>query len=207
MYSPDSESNKIIYWLDAQDCIVRVSSSWDTFAQENQGQDCISQHVIGKRLWSFIQGSVTRLWMDAVIRYARISGKLEEKRYRCDSPTQKRYMIMRVIPHTADLLEVQCNLEQELPLKTRLEFEAASVRIPRLITRCSICNRLKHTGLWLEPDDETLLSTMDCSHPIKVIYGVCPDCQEEVRRLRCKGTNTSAQLPGAKPSSVQSPIR
>lgn len=144
-----------------------------------------------------------------MLNYARLSGKPIEKRYRCDSLTDKRFMLIRVIPHTDDLLEVQCLFQATSPLKTPLEFEVADYSVPYFITRCSICNRLKPRNGWFEPDDAEVLAFIDTSRSIKVIYGVCPSCQAHVRRLREANdahTDVSRQAPEANPSSVQSPM-
>lgn len=180
-----NESQMLTYWLDKHDIIQKVGAGWDVFALANGGQQTLEEQVLGKRLWSFVNGSATRLWVDAVLNYARISGKVVEKRYRCDSATEKRFMLMRVIPHSTDLLEVQCNLEQELPQQVRVEFEAKTRRIPSLKVRCSICNRIKiNTETWQEADEAVLKGELDNTAPVKVIYGVCTDCQTAVKSLR-----------------------
>lgn len=84
-----NESQMLTYWLDKHDIIQKVGAGWDVFALANDGQQTLEEQVLGKRLWSFINGSATRLWVDAVLNYARISGKVVEKRYRCDSATEK----------------------------------------------------------------------------------------------------------------------
>ena len=180
-----NESQMLTYWLDKHDIIQKVGAGWDVFALANGGQQTLEEQVLGKRLWSFINGSATRLWVDAVLNYARISGKVVEKRYRCDSATEKRFMLMRVIPYSTDLLEVQCNLEQELPQQVRVEFEAKTRRIPSLKVRCSICNRIKiNAETWQEADETVLKGELDNTAPVKVIYGVCTDCQTAVKSLR-----------------------
>lgn len=187
-----SESQMLTYWLDKNDVIQKVGAGWDNFALANNGQHTLAQHVVGKRLWNFINGSATRLWVDAVLNYARISGKVVEKRYRCDSPTEKYFMLMRVIPHSVDLLEVQCNLQQELPQKVRVEFEAKTRRIPSLKVRCSICNRIKiKADTWQEADEAVLKGALANVEPVKIIYGVCTDCQTAVKGLRMQTSKVS----------------
>jgi hypothetical protein len=179
-----SESQMLTYWLDKNDIIQKVGAGWDAFALANDGQKNIEEQVLGQRLWTFINGSATRLWVDAVLGHARITGKLVERRYRCDSPTDKRFMLMRVIPHNDGLLEVQCNLEQELPQQVRVEVEAKTRRIPSLKVRCSICNRIKiNADTWQEADEAILKGELANTAPVKVIYGVCSDCQVAVKSL------------------------
>ena len=197
----------ITYWLDATDRIIKVSSSWNNLATVTNSQAILEEKIVGQRLWVFIQGSTTRLWVDAVLNYARISGKAVEKQYRCDSPTDKQFMLMRVIPLSREILEVQCNVEATVPLKTRIEFTTANTFIPSLTTRCSICNRLKIKQGWLEPDDEQITNYLDTRTSVKVIYGVCPTCQDQVRRLReAVCTDNSRHAPSSSPSNVQSPM-
>lgn len=179
-----SESQMLTYWLDKNDIIQKVGAGWDAFALANDGQQSLAEQVLGQRLWTFINGSATRLWVDAVLGHARITGKLVERRYRCDSPTDKRFMLMRVIPHNDGLLEVQCNLEQELPQQVRVEVEAKTRRIPSLKVRCSICNRIKiNADTWQEADEAVLKGELANTAPVKVIYGVCADCQVAVKSL------------------------
>jgi hypothetical protein len=186
-----TNTQMLTYWLDKNDVIQKVCVAWDQFAQANDGQATLAEQVIGKRLWNFIDGSNTRLWLDAVLTYARISGSIVEKRYRCDSPTEKRFMLMRVIPHTADLLEVQCNLEQELPQQVCVQFEAKTRRIPSLKVRCSICNRIKiNADTWQEADTAVLNGSLDNTKPVKVIYGVCAACQAAIKTLHSPTSRT-----------------
>lgn len=166
----------ICYWLDTGDVIVDITGGWNSFAQENNAEELEARRVIGRNLLSFVQGDVTRMYVRTLIQSARLMRKPMLRSYRCDSPEQRRYMEMRLCVENSGLLRWEHRLVRTEPLARRLEFRVLTVPgRPKRIVRCSMCNRLKHSADWAEPD--TLeIPEAEVDGQIPVIYGVCPSC-------------------------------
>src|SRR5579871_6228560 len=91
---PDSEP--IVYRIDADDTIVFVNESWVRYAERN-GAPALARGAVDRSLWDFIEGTeVAMLWRELVDR-AR-DGHVLTFPYRCDSPGQRRELVMAVAP-------------------------------------------------------------------------------------------------------------
>ena len=167
------------YTIDAQDTIVAVGGAWDDFARSNAGEKIVAAQIIGKQLDRFIHGDETLMFVRTMIMSARVLNRPIHRPYRCDSPTQKRFMAMTVHPREQGAVEV---IHQELrnePIVHRVDMVAAPLgRGSKYAKRCSVCNRVRIDGVWSEVDEavqaKRLVPTV--TPTVKVIYGVCPDC-------------------------------
>ncbi len=166
----------ICYWLDVGDVIVDIAPGWENFAQENNAPDLDTRRVIGRNLMNFVEGDVTRMYVRTLIQSARLLRKPLVRAYRCDSPDQRRFMEMRLSLERSGLLRWEHRLLRSEPLARRLQFHATSpVLRPHGVVRCSMCNRLKSSHGWTEPDLTEIPETVH-DGAIPVIYGVCPNC-------------------------------
>ncbi len=163
------------YWLDADNAISGVSGPWDRFAQDNEGSAASSSDIAGKPIWSFISGDSSRMWLEALLQLARLTGQAISRPYRCDSPDLKRYMSMTIIPEGSGRLRVEHAIlateARHAPVYIRY---AAKATLPSFYQRCSVCGRVRHTPAepWLEPDEHCAQGKAELS----VIYAVCEDC-------------------------------
>jgi hypothetical protein len=64
----DNEISSTQYWLDPDNQIISVSSTWDQFALENDGETAVSSQVLGKQIWEFIDDDITKMWVDTLLR-------------------------------------------------------------------------------------------------------------------------------------------
>lgn len=172
------------YWIDAEDRLIKVSETWDTFAENNDGRAVVSEAVIGKRLWQFVTGDITRMWVETVINRARFLNQPIEKEYRCDSPDEKRYMQMSIVPEENEVLCVVHKLLKTEKLPTKICFEGKRVAKPGYVQRCSICNRLHIDNAWREVDLAVKERYIDAPGPVIVFYGVCDECVAALPRLQ-----------------------
>lgn len=165
-----------VYWLDGDDKIIKTSESWDEFAKDNDGDALVGQSVIGVSIWDFIEGNTTCAWMSALFSLARLHQKVVERAYRCDSPGIKREMKMILTPEESGVLKVEHKVVSVEAMKVPAYFQAAmDVKTNGVVIRCSICNRVKEDGEWIEA---AFMQQNDSSEqkPIKVAYGVCGNC-------------------------------
>lgn len=166
------------YRLDAGDRIVEVGGAWDRFACENGAEDLAGEQVIGLPLRSFIAGDVTRMFIDTLLARVRLTGRPAVVPYRCDSPGLKRFMEMSLTLEGRSLL-AEHRLVGEQPLPRPLTFRTATAG-GRWVRRCSMCNRVatRDGAPLVEPECLPEAAATVC----EVIYGVCAECRERVRR-------------------------
>ena len=181
MHSPDQKADPaggMSYTLDEADTIVAVNGSWDDFARNNEGEQTVARHIIGKKLDQFIHGDETRMFVRTMIMSARVLKKPIYRPYRCDSPQHKRFMEMTVFPRAEGQVEVVHRELHREPIFRPVRFTAAPLGASTAyVKRCSLCNRVQAQGLWSELEEalETERLQMEAS-TLKVFYGVCPDC-------------------------------
>jgi hypothetical protein len=162
------------YWLDREDRIVRVSGGWDAFALENEGEKAVSERVTGRKLFEFITGDTTRMWMSAIIGLARVSGKELERQYRCDTPLIQRYMRMRIVPEKNGELRLEHIVFREKERSKPVFFVTGGARETVMDRRCSMCGRVFRDGVWIEA--ESVPDYPAEGREIPVVYTICELC-------------------------------
>lgn len=168
------------FLLDACDCIETVNPSWDAFARANGAPELAGAGTIGKPLLSFVSGNVTRRFTQALLERTRRDGREIGIDYRCDSPEFRRYMRMSATPLTEGRLRLA---HRETHIERRahpLYFVTAEQRERDIHVRCSLCNRLKYRGAWVEGESAWRESGLAL---FRVIYGVCPACESVLDAL------------------------
>ncbi|MCG8563769.1 MAG: hypothetical protein MI747_01675 [Desulfobacterales bacterium] len=177
-------SEKVVYWLDTSEKIIAVNTSWDHFARENDGEDFMEAQVVGKSIWSFISGDPTRMWLDTLIAYTRISGKSVTREYRCDSPETKRFMEMSILPESDKQIRLTHRVLKEEEMSPPVSFQAAKDRLSSLCFRCSICNRVQIQGQWQEADIAASGGLLSTASATRVVYRVCESCRDNISAYR-----------------------
>ena len=168
----------VVYWVDADDVVVDVGGAWDDFARDNDGDAVLRERVLGKPLWSFIEGDATRMLLSTLLAAVRTHHETLVRRYRCDSSTHRRHMEMRLSPE-GDRVRLEHRILEEERMRPGVRFRFA--RGPNARVRCSMCNRVKLDGAWHEASDAA--SRGDLPREAVVVYGVCRDCRSDVGRL------------------------
>lgn len=169
---------ELSYWIDLSEVIVDVSADWELFARDNGGNGLDARQVIGRNLLGFVHGDVSRMFVRTLVQSARLQRRPMIRPYRCDSPTTRRYMEMRLSLDDSGLLRWDHRTVRTEPMRHPLFFTTqqqgkALGRAGRIV-RCSMCNRVKLGSNWGEGDQVIENCAQDSE--ILVIYGVCPDC-------------------------------
>lgn len=162
------------YRLDAQDGIIWVSQTWDGFALANDGNGCLGNGIKGSSLWGHITGDATRMWLKSLISVARNCDKVREVAYRCDSPTERRYMRMRIIPEAGGNVLVEHAIVGRVARVHRVHpvYKPSSA-----LLRCSSCGRVLHEGAWVESDHPEIIAQTSHRGLLPVVYGICDGCK------------------------------
>lgn len=169
----------VVYDLDADDRIVRVEGPWNDFALTNNSpeirqDDYLSDRVVGRRLFDFVGGDQTRIFLSTLFNSTRVLQRVRDVDYRCDSFGQKRFMQMRIEPLRDRSLRLTHTLMRVESMNHPFAFVEDAVADHDSGSRCSICNRVQVSGAWIEPDDR---ATRGLPQPFRVTHTVCPVCE------------------------------
>lgn len=176
------------YRLDGEDRIAWVSPEWVGFARENHAEDLNRTQVVGRPVWDFIRGMETQSVYRALFRAVRARGSTVRFPFRCDSPSTRRYMELRVAPGHHGDIELAGRLLRTEP---RLYLAILDCQLPRQRPRvelCSFCKRIHVCGRgWFEADDALrFIEPFACEELPELEHGLCDDCAgvcaEEVDR-------------------------
>lgn len=188
---------QLSYWVDGSNIIRKVDDHWDqAMNSESWSERASANGIVGKPLSDFICDDVTRMYVATMIESVRVIPHTSFRPYRCDTPDTKRYMQMIITPESNGWIRVSHELLRSEPIKKPMTF-TTNVNCTQLLhpvstkdnistiqyVRCSICNRLRriadHTSKWQDVDH--FASHEPVPMPTKVIYGVCPDCLNNLK--------------------------
>ncbi len=65
----DMTTQTATYMLDNRNIIISIDGMWDEFAAENGGTKLSSKDVCGRPIWNYIDGDVTRMWLEVFFQY------------------------------------------------------------------------------------------------------------------------------------------
>lgn len=169
----------VSYRIDHEDNIVSVFDNWIEAAEEGNNQELQDvESVLDTSIFDHLNDESTKSFYKLTFEQCRKQNKAVELDYRCDSPTEKRFMKMRVIP----LPDRSLNIHNYL-LKTE-RFRAPVIIKPydvssnkKPVLRCSLCNSLKLPTAkhWIDPGYINVISESYFS----VIHAICPDCKKK----------------------------
>ncbi len=184
------------YTLDATDTIVAVGGAWNDFAIKNDGAEIVSEKVIGKKLDQFVHGDETLMFVRTMIMSARVLKRPVVRPYRCDSPSLKRFMEMKVEPKERGEVDVSHRELRSEPSLHAVRVAAAAMGTSAIsVKRCSICNWVRAQQVWSELDEAIAaqrVSLVD-SQALRVVYGVCPDCLVNIAPRSIASAQTPSQ--------------
>ncbi len=172
------DNREFIYRINADDIIEFVNDDWISFAREN-GMAGDPEDVIGTPLRSHIAGEEVRYIYDHICRRVRELGKSEEIPYRCDSPSVRRLLTLRIIPGTNRGLEFHSRIVKEEARERVLLIDSNIERSHELILMCAWCKKVKGSKKWLEIEDAVghLRLFEEASCPI-ISHGICHECKK-----------------------------
>ena len=185
---PESNNISFDYRLDSSDCITFVNSEWLSFAEQNKAPE-ISQSIIGKSVWCYLAGKEVRHLYELIFDAVRNRNKEIVIPFRCDSPTSRRYMELKVSPRVDKNLSLAAHILQEeaRPYVALLDSGEHSDKrnTENYLKICSWCKRLNlKTERWVEVEQaiRELELFEEASLP-GLTHGICPDC---VASIRCE---------------------
>lgn len=168
--------NTVELSVDQDNVIVRVNEAWDTFAMDNDGAYLAGGSVLGTNLLDSISGKVSKSFTLALLVLARNREREVLFDYRCDAPRVRRFMRAQLKSDSSGNVHF---IHEHLYSETfphAVVFKTAEQRNRDTLIRCSICNHVRHDGLWVTP--EFACRELFTGEAAPVIYGICPGCLE-----------------------------
>jgi hypothetical protein len=173
---------RILYRLDAADRIEATGGEWERFARANGAPDLDPEVVLNRRLWEFVAGEEVRELLRLVFVRARATGGTVRLPFRCDSPSERRFMELLVHPLPASGLEVESRVLRAEPRAYVPLLERSSRLRYGTISICSWCLKIRLLGgAWVEVEEAVeamdLFSSADLPN---LSHGICRPCAELV---------------------------
>jgi hypothetical protein len=186
-------SLNISYWVNSQDIICKVDERWDLTLEDPKALRVKSGVIIGRSMFDFICDDVTRMYLRTLLQSVRLIPRILQKPYRCDSPTEKRFMEMTLELESNSWVRISHKLIRTEPIATPILFKAVttsksvnqSSSYATYHVRCSICNhiRLSENENWQDVNElppEKIIGI----ESLRVIYGVCANCMNGLKTAR-----------------------
>lgn len=164
------------YWVNNKDVIFDVSSNWDTFALDNDGEESVKDCIVNTSVYDHIADDATKMWVESILNLARVLDKPIERHYRCDSDSIKRYMRLTVEGDHKQQLRLMHELIHSEVINPSRPFKTAKAWRVGDMVRCSICNKVRFEDKWIEIDE---VKSYPEDH-YSVAYTVCMMCKIKV---------------------------
>jgi hypothetical protein len=177
-----SERPSCVYRLTAADVIEFVDEGWGRFAVEN-GAPTLAEGVVGTSLWGYVSGQKVAHLSRELLAKVRGSGREATIPFRCDSPTVRRFLRMRVVPLAGKRVEFHTWVEREATFSEPVPFLDPAVPrdLDTLLRMCAWCKKLDVEGTWLEIQDAIgRLRLFDHPAVPAITHGICDRCFELV---------------------------
>lgn len=173
----DSQPGSCRYDLDDAWRIVAVDEAWSAFARANDAPELLPPTPIGQPVLSYVEDRTTSALYAALFARARRTRVPITIPFRCDSPTRRRFLDLRIEAGPRAGLRLRSRLlrseaRDEVPLLDRRR-----PRDGRLLRMCSFCKRVEAHERWGEVEDAvTSLRLFDSFSLPTLTHGVCHDC-------------------------------
>jgi hypothetical protein len=174
-------ARRIVYAIDRNDIITRVGGAWTSFATAN-GCPELADSVLGTRIQDHVTGPEINLLWDSLLHRAR-TGHPVTVPYRCDSPTERRFLQMTLRRGRNDAVEFASDTlrVESRPYRLLLAPPRGSADTNEgMIRACSWCRRFDVHG-WVEVEEAVSRLDLLNERPPRVTHVLCEDCERTVR--------------------------
>lgn len=162
--------------------IVCVNSAWDRFACDNDGAHLANNSVLGLNFLDSIAGKTSKNFTLALLELARRREREICFDYRCDSPSLRRFMRAHLSSDSRGAVHFSHEHLYSETFPHPVTFQTAAQRGRDTTIRCSLCNHVRHDGLWKLP--EFVSQQVFCGREVPVVYGICPSCLDILEDAR-----------------------
>ncbi len=171
-----NDTDNFSYRIDSRDCVAAVETEWLDF----NGQP--SSRRLPVSFWDYISGHEVRHLFKMMFDTAREQRREINVPFRCDTPTARRFMELKIEPLDEGVLSITGELIHK-EIRASVDLLDDVERDPeRFLEICSWCKRVDRGGdRWVEVEDaiRELNLMVDSTMPT-LTHGICFDCMERV---------------------------
>ncbi len=167
--------NTLTYRIDANDVIVHVGEEWTAFANTNAGHHLGANEPLSR----FISDPTTIQIYTSLLARLRAGASPVRFPLRCDAPTMRRLLEMRVSAEDGDVtFETRVVHSQVRPGVAALDPDVPRSRSQ--LKLCSWCSRmLDAEGQWVELEDGLAAMRLFEARVLPLLsHGMCPRCYD-----------------------------
>jgi hypothetical protein len=180
---PKSSKEIYIHRIDKKEIIVSVSDNWLSFAEENfSANSCNPENVVGSSLWDFIHDPETTHLYEIILKRVRNYQRPATFPFRCDSPEERRFLKLSVIPMMDYAIEFKSSVNRTEARKSMELLKSNIERSNDFIQICSMCKKIAISETeWKEVEiamQELKLFEKDVLPHLT--HGVCQSCYDTV---------------------------
>ena len=180
----DSRLGSCRYDLDDEWHIVAVDDAWSAFARANDAPELLPPAPIGQKVLSYVEDHTTVALYEALFARARRTRVPITIPFRCDSPTRRRYLDLRIEAKARSGLRLRSRLLRSEAREAVPLLDRRRPRDGRLLRMCSFCKRVEAHDRWCEVEDAvTSLRLFDSFSLPTLTHGLCYACYERATAL------------------------
>lgn len=179
--------------VDKNNFIVGLGDGWNEEAQKGKALQALAfDKVLEHRLSSFIKDDNTVMYIEACLSLCRVKKETLYRSYRCDSPTQKQFMELELVPLEQGKVQMNHYLLKTEDLERPFYVEDVTNKIDKkqkplkrnYVLRCSMCNSIKppNQDEWIELT--AYLKMPQAKTHEQVIHTVCEKCKNKTWEVR-----------------------
>jgi hypothetical protein len=174
----NSNDETFSYLIDGDCLIVSVDSSFKQFALENEAPELAQQSLIGKSLFAFLCDRNTEELYRQMIERVRSDGRPVTVPFRCDSPTERRFMELKISPAEDGLLHFCSTMKRIEPRERVALLEQNSPRSDEILLQCGWCKKVNVGDDWLEVEAAVeRLKLFNRPMLPELSHGICAKCK------------------------------
>jgi len=170
------------YTIDSQDNIIYINpQEWDEFYNNNSNSSaCFAKEIIKDSLWNYIKDFETMHLYENIINNVRTYNREVTFPFRCDSPTQRRFLTLTLKPLENNCIEFISRIEKIEERDYVRVFDNNRESSEEMLIVCSMCKKIKlEEYLWEEVETAvSLLKLFEKQKLPMLSHGLCPFCKK-----------------------------
>lgn len=169
---------QFVYHVDQHDRVVYCDAAWLRFAEANEAPELDAPAVLGRPLWDFIATAESQTLYQLLVAKVRAEHRPVTVSFRCDAPTCRRTMQLRIAPLANDHLAFTSTLVEEEPRPYVALLDPAVPRSEAYLKLCSWCKQVLVAGKgWLEVEDAAeVLQLFHQPRLPQISHAICELC-------------------------------
>ncbi len=172
----------IEYKIDGENRIIYGNEEWDSFALENYGEEIVSEKILGKNLFDYIQDiTIKQIYLDIIEKVRQ--GREINIDYRCDAPTLKRLLKMYVKLENNGIVKFVSEPIQITPQQYIYLLDPKLPKEDKPIPMCSWCKRIKIETEWEDLENAINKYQLLVQDKLPFLtHTICEKCFENIKK-------------------------